>query len=281
MSHGLFVTHWKAGMSADDILTTASTIRSTRMEKFESVLFKVLICKSNMSPVVGPQAPWLTELTVRIAATTGGSYCKDMLPLSFQKWIWNSPKSLWNFSLEQKHNCDPEKVENKDAAVSSIFMAADWLEFRPPAALVCSLLSRTARWNSRLKLAQGVFPFLCHLAWVPTPITPDRFLPYLDVKTTGLYPHISIKFLLISWQLWDYIKSTLWAKSWLRAEFWLFFFMSLFSWPVRLPSHLPPTSSSRHVSLWLLGTLILWYIFDKPCRDTLRFVGVVCVFVWK
>lgn len=72
-------------------------------------------------------SPWLTELTVSIAATTGGSYCKDMLPPFILEV---------NFKLQQKHNCDPEKVESK--AVSSIFMAADWLEFRPPAALVCS-----------------------------------------------------------------------------------------------------------------------------------------------
>ncbi len=129
---------------------------------------------------------------------------------------------------------------------------------------------RLKLWNS--VWAQGVFFCLCHLAWAPTLVTPDRLLPYLDVKMTRLYPLVSIKFLLISWQLQDYIKTNCWNMA--RCQV-LSLFHFLYSWPACSPFHLPPTSLSRPASLWLLGSLMSYLFLMNP---TLTF-GISC-FAW-
>lgn len=136
--------------------------------------------------------------------------------------------------------------------------------------------------NSGARSELGVFGFflcLCHLEWAQTLITPDRFLQYRDVKTTRLYPLVSIKFLLISWQLWDYIKTDCELKRGSEPGA-RSLFSFLYSWPACSPFHLPPTFPSRASSLRLLGALARVSIINEPFLDIRHFV--LCAGgVWK
>lgn len=162
-------------------------------------------------------------------------------------------------------------------------MSDDWCEFRPPASssVVCSPHSAGFKlWSSiRARCVWVFFLCLCHLEWAQTLITPDRFLQYRDVKTTRLYPLVSIKFLLISWQLWDYIKTDCELKRGSEPGA-RSLFSFLYSWPACSPFHLPPTFPSRASSLRLLGALARVSIINEPFLDIRHFV--LCAGgVWK
>lgn len=161
-------------------------------------------------------------------------------------------------------------------------MAGDWCEFRPP--VIYSPFSCTAGLNSGAQSELTVVFFCpCHLAWASTLVTPDRFLPYLDVKTTRLYPLVSVKFLLIPWQLRASIKTNSDLKLGSLPGSLSFLIFWTADLPVS-PFHLPPTSPSRSSSLLLLGTLTLSSIFNEPFLDIwslMLCVGGVRAGLWK
>lgn len=129
-----------------------------------------------------------------------------------------------------------------------------------------------------LDLELRVFSCLCHLAWALTLVTPDRFPPYLDVKTTRLYPLVSIKFPLISWQLQDSIKTSSERK---RSSVPIssplsHFSHFLHSWPACPPFHLPPTSTQQaRLSPAFRDSHSLFYFSWTPSLDIWSFV--LCV----